>query len=315
MKLQKPNEQNIGIASAIGAHLLWGILPVYWKLVNCVPALEILAHRIVWCFVFLVLVLLATGKISSFLDELRELVSNLKKLFGIIIASLFISVNWLTYIWAVNTNHVIDTSLGYYINPLVSVLLGIIVLKEKLSFWQMVSFFLAMIGVLNMTFQFGAVPWISLILAASFGLYGLCKKMINLGEVTGITLETLAVSPLALLYLAYVYNNGGGAFGLANPGISGLLAGAGIMTALPLLLFASSTRRLPLSVVGFIQYISPTISLLLGVFLYHEPFTSSHLVSFIFIWTALTVFSLSRTKTLIQLESLLLKKIAFKERT
>lgn len=310
MKLGQPNEQLAGSASAVGAYVLWGILPLYWKTVYSVPALEIMSHRVAWSFVFMVLVLLTTGKAGPFLGELREIVSRWKKLSGVFFASFLISVNWLTYIWAVNNNHIIETSLGYYINPLISVLLGIIVLKEKLSLWQIISFFLALIGVLNITFHFGAFPWIALVLAISFGLYGLCKKMINLGAVTGITLETLIVSPFALLYLSHVHSSGAGAFGLDSPGVSGLLAGAGIVTAVPLVLFASGARRLPLSIVGFLQYIAPTIALILGVFLYHEPFTGVHLASFICIWTALTVFSLARTRAFAQLESVILKKIS-----
>lgn len=310
MKLEQTNERVVGIASAAGASVLWGIFPVYWKLVYQVPALEILSHRVAWSFIFLVLVLLVTGKLRSFWGELCEIFSRLKKLSGVFAAALLISLNWLTYIWAVNNNHIIETSLGYYINPLVSVLLGIIVLKEKLSFWQMASFFLAMIGVLNMTLHFGAFPWIALVLAVSFGLYGLCKKMINLGAVTGITMETLIISPFALFYLNYVHSNGSGAFGFNSPGLSLLLAGAGIVTAVPLILFASGARRLPLSIVGFLQYISPTLTLILGIFLYHEPFTGVHLASFIIIWLALTIFSLARTRSFIQLESMLLKKIA-----
>lgn len=310
MKLEQINERAVGIASAAGASVLWGIFPVYWKLVNQVPALEILSHRVVWSFLFLVLLLLVTGKLRSFGGELCEVISRQKKLAGVFAASLLISVNWLIYIWAVNNNHIIETSLGYYINPLVSVLLGIIVLKEKLSLWQMASFFLAMIGVLNMALHFGAFPWIALVLAFSFGLYGLCKKMINLGAVTGITLETLIISPFALFYLHYVHSNGSGAFGFDSPGLSGLLAGAGIVTAVPLILFARGARRLPLSLVGFLQYISPTLTLILGIFLYYEPFTSVHLTSFVIIWAALTIFSLARTRSFMQLEAMLLRKIA-----
>ncbi|MDD4238525.1 MAG: EamA family transporter RarD [Desulfotomaculaceae bacterium] len=311
MKIDQTDERLIGMAATAGAYLLWGILPLYWKLVNLVSPFEILAQRITWSFFFMVLILLSTRKLRSFLGELYEISFKLKKLSGIAIASLLISVNWLTYIWAVNSNHIIETSLGYYINPLVSVLLGVIVLKERLSFWQMVSFFLAMLGVLNLTFHFGSFPWVALVLAITFGLYGLCKKMIHLGAITGITLETLLVTPLALLYLNYVHNNGVGFFGFAHPGISGLLAGAGVVTAVPLILFASGARRLPLSTMGFLQYIAPTIALFLGVFIFHEPFTAVHMVSFTFIWAALTVFSLARTRAFIQLESVLLKNNIF----
>lgn len=312
MAIEQKDDTLTGIIATAAAYLLWGILPLYWKLVNPVPPLEILAHRVTWSFIFMVLVLLLTRQFRGFWAELSQISRKIKELAGIVVASLLISVNWVTYIWAVNNNHIIETSLGYYINPLVSVLLGIIVLKEKLSFWQMVSFFLAMVGVLNLTFNFGAFPWVALILAISFGLYGLCKKMLPFGAATGLTLETLMVTPFALLYLNYVHNNASGFFDITHPAISGLLAGAGIITAVPLLLFACGARRLPLSTLGFLQYIAPTIALLLGVFIFHEPFTAVHVVSFAFIWTALTVFSLARTRLFMQLESRVLKRISVK---
>lgn len=192
----EPDEQLLGILYGAGAFILWGVFPIYWKLVVQVPALQIMSHRVAWCFVFMALVLLVTKKLGSFLSELREIFSSIKKFFSIFLASVLISVNWLTYIWAVNHDHIIETSLGYYINPLVSVLLGVIVLKEKLSLWQTVSFVLAAIGVLNMTLHFGSFPWIALVLAMSFGFYGLCKKIIHLGAVTGIAVETMFISPL-----------------------------------------------------------------------------------------------------------------------
>jgi chloramphenicol-sensitive protein RarD len=306
----KANEYITGIASGTGAYLLWGILPVYWKLLHSVAPLEVLAHRIMWSFCFLVIIIAITGKLAAFYGELRDLLARPVKLAKVAAASLVISVNWLTYIWAVNNDHVIETSLGYYINPLISVLLGIMVLKEKLSFWQMVSFGLALIGVLNMTLHFGSIPWAALLLALSFGLYGLLKKLVNLGAITGITLETLLIAPVALLYVSHIQKSGYGSFGLGSPDISWLLMGAGIVTAVPLILFAGGANRLPLSIVGFLQYISPTMTLILGVFLYHEPFTAVHLSSFIFIWAALTVFSLSKTRAFVHLDALFKRKVS-----
>jgi chloramphenicol-sensitive protein RarD len=307
MQFKKMNETLIGIASGSGAYLLWGVLPAYWKLVYPVPAQEILAHRIIWSFFLMLGILIVTKRLRLFLAEFRYIISQPKKLFCVIMAALLISVNWVTYIWAVNDNRIIETSLGYYINPLVSGLLGIIVLKEKLSFWQTIAFLLASIGVLHMTLNFGAIPWISLLLAFSFGLYGLFKKMVKIGAITGITLETLIVAPIAFLYLAYLQQQGSGAF-TVNLSTAGLLMGAGIVTAIPLILFTSAANRLPLTVLGFLQYISPTISLAFGVFLYNEPFTAVHFVSFAFIWVALTILSLARTKTFIQFEAMLSKK-------
>lgn len=313
MKAKDSNEQFIGIVSGAGAYLLWGILPVYWKMLHRASPLEILAHRVIWSLGFMLLVLAAARKMAPFWGELRDILLQPKRVAGVTIASLVLSVNWLTYIWAVNNNHVIETSLGYYINPLVNVLLGIVVLKERLSFWQIFSFCLAMVGVLNMTLHFGSVPWAALILAVSFGLYGLLKKMVNLSAMTGLTLETLIISPLALLYVGWIQKSGSGSFGLSSPDISVLLMGAGVVTAIPLLLFAAGANRLPLSIVGFLQYISPTITLVLGVLLFHEPFTAVHLVSFVFIWAALVIFSLARTRVFVQLEYLL-KNINLKAR-
>jgi len=307
MKQDQFSQQRLGVLSAAGAYILWGILPVYWKFIYVVPAQEILAHRIVWSFVFMVFVLLISKRLESFRNDLREIVSERKKLLGVIAASVLISINWYTYIWAVSHDRVVESSLGYYINPLVSVLLGIIVLKEKLSFWQIISFMLATIGVVNLVVHFGAIPWVALTLAVSFGLYGLSKKMVNVGAMTGLTLETLFISPVALLYIGYVHNNGNGAMSFTAPSVTLLLVGAGIITAVPLLLFASGAKQLPLSVIGFLQYIAPTLMLILGVFLYHEPFTGIHLASFILIWVALVIFSLSKTGLFVGIESLAFK--------
>ncbi|MFZ5645331.1 MAG: EamA family transporter RarD [Bacillota bacterium] len=311
MGLKQMNEQVLGISSGAGAYLVWGLLPIYWKLLDSVPSLEVLAHRIVWSFGFMVLVLLATRQLIVFRKDFYGIVLLPKKFILIVMAAIIISINWLTYIWAVSNDRIIETSLGYYINPLVSVCFGIIVLKEKLSFWQIVSFCLAAAGVANMAYHFGSVPWVSLILAFSFAVYGLLKKIINLGAITGITLETLIILPVSLIYLVYLHTMGIASFGHGPPEISGLLLGAGVVTAVPLLLFAGGANRLPLSVVGFLQYIAPTIALVIGVYLYHEPFTTVHLSSFIFIWVALTVFSLSKTKLFVELENHF-KKIALK---
>ncbi|AEF94991.1 RarD protein, DMT superfamily transporter [Desulfotomaculum nigrificans CO-1-SRB] len=311
---QQSNEQLTGIIFGTAAYLIWGVLPIYWKLMDQVPANQILAHRFVWSFVFMVLVLVVSGNVKGFCMELKQITAQPKTLIGVVTAALLISVNWGVFIWAVNSDRIIETSLGYYINPLINVLLGVIVLKERLSFWQTVSFCLAIIGVLNMTLHFGAVPWVALILAITFGLYGLSKKTVKVTAATGITLETLIITPFALLFLTYVHRTGAGAFSLSSPTMAGLLMGAGVATAVPLLLFASGANRLPLYVVGFLQYIAPTISLFIGIFLYHERFTGVHLVSFAFIWAALTVFSLARTRPLVQIENMFMKKMSVKNR-
>ncbi|MDO7786309.1 EamA family transporter RarD [Desulforamulus aquiferis] len=315
MKLRSLDDKTEGIVSAAGAYFLWGILPVYWKFVGMVPAHEVLAHRIVWSFIFMLLLLLVTRKFTACLADLKEILAQPKKAIGVVMASALISINWVTYIWAVNNDRVIETSLGYYINPLVSVLLGVIVLREKVSFWQAVAFCLAFIGVLNMTLHFGVFPWLALLLAGSFGLYGLFKKMVNPGAITGLTLETMVVVPFALGYLGFLTREGASAFSFAQPNVAALLMGAGIVTAVPLLLFASGAKRLPLATIGFLQYIAPTIALILGIFLYHETFTMVHLTSFIFIWLALTIFSLGKTKYFLQFEMFVFHKLHLKEKS
>lgn len=296
------NERLLGILSAAGAYLLWGILPVYWKQVSQISAYEILAHRIIWSCAFMFLVIVATRGQKQFLAETAAICHCRKKLWGLIMASLLISANWLIYIWAVNANRVVETSLGYYINPLVNVFLGVAVLKERLSLWQSVSFVLAALGVMNIAMHFGAVPWVSLSLAITFALYGMCKKILGLGAITSTTLETLIVSPAALAYLLYLAGQGSGSFAVASTLTMSLLMGAGAVTAIPLLLFASGANRLTLSLLGFIQYLSPTITLAIGVGLYHEAFTGVHLVSFSLIWLALTVFSLAGTRPFMNAE-------------
>lgn len=299
---EQAKERLQGIISAVGAYLLWGILPIYWKQISYVPAYEILAHRVIWSFLFTFGIILVTRTLRQFIAETMAIVHDRKKFIGLVIASLLISVNWLTYIWAVNESRIVETSLGYYINPLVSVVLGMLVLKEKLSFWQSVSFVLAAIGVLNMTVNFGSIPWISLALAVSFAFYGMCKKILNIGAITSTTLETLIVMPIAAGYILYLSYQGVSAFSISAPVTAAFLWGAGAVTATPLLLFAGGANRLPLSLLGFIQYLSPTISLMVGLLVYHEAFTNTHLVSFSFIWLALTVFSLARTKPFIGAE-------------
>ena len=307
-------QQRSGILSALSAYMLWGILPIYWKFLEGAPAPEILAHRIVWSFVLMGIILGFTGKLSAFWGEVRSLVSERKKVVGLVAASLLISMNWLIYIWAVNDGRIVETSLGYYINPLVSVILGVVVLKERLSFWQTVSFALAFIGVLTMSLRFGSVPWVALLLAATFALYALCKKIIRVGAITSITIETLLVSPIALAFILYEGLAGSSAFVGGGLVSTTLFIGTGIVTATPLLLFSNGANRLPMKVLGFLQYLAPTIALLIGVFLYHEPFTAIHAVSFGFIWLALAVFSLSGTSPFIKLEARLTKNTIFETR-
>ncbi len=298
-----------GVISAIGAYGLWGFLPIYWKLIDQLSPVEILAHRFIWSLIFMLVILLVTQRYRLFFAEMHNIVFISRKFFGVIAAALLIAANWFIYIWAVNDSRIVETSLGYYINPLVNVLLGVVFLREKLSFWQIVSVLLAFLGVMNMTVHFGSVPWVALTLAITFGLYGLCKKLLNIGAITSITLETMLISPVAFMYLTYLWQQNIGALHTAGPGVIALLIGAGVVTATPLLLFSHSANLLPLTVLGFIQYLSPTIALLVGVFLYQEPFSLTHFVSFSLIWAALIIFSLSQTKIFLQMESLVRKMV------
>lgn len=296
--MMKKSETQLGAIHAGFSYLIWGLLPIYWKLLDDVNAKEVLASRVFWSFVFMVAVLLMTRKWELFLQTLKGFAKYKKQMYSLIIASFLISVNWYLYIWAVNNDHMIDASLGYYINPLVSILLGMLILKEKGNTYQYVAFFLAAIGVLIISFSYGQFPWIAIVLALSFGVYGLAKKLINVDSAVGLTLETLVVTPIALIYWGFLFINGSNTALSAGIGTNLLLIGSGVATAVPLLYFAKGAQKIPLSLLGFLQYIAPTITLILGIFVYHEHFSKLQLLSFIFIWSALTLYSLSKTKLL-----------------
>ncbi|WP_035322486.1 EamA family transporter RarD [Peribacillus kribbensis] len=288
-------KENEGVFYAALSYVIWGIVPIYWKWIQDVPAVEILAHRVFWSFIFMVILLLCTRKWRAFTSYFREIVKQPRRLAALLAASVLVSANWGIFIWAVNSGRILETSLGYYINPLVSVLLGVAVLKEKLTLVQIISFVLAVAGVLILTIHYGNIPWVSLLLAVTFGLYGLAKKMISADSAVGLTLETFMVTPLALGYMVYIGAESKAMF-FTTPAHSLLLAGGGVITALPLLYFAKGAQKVPLSMLGFLQYIAPTLTLILGVFVYHETFTKTHLVAFIFIWSALTLYTLSKAK-------------------
>lgn len=282
-------EEKLGIVYMTTAYLLWGFLPIYWKLVDDVSAGEILAHRIVWSFVFMLIIVSFVQKWPAFIKELKAILMDKGKWIGITSASIIISVNWLLFIWAVTNEHVVQASLGYYINPLVSILLGIVVLKERLTKGQLISFVVAGLGVLNLTISFGVFPWVSISLAITFGLYGLLKKTVDISAMFGLTIETMIVAPIAAIYL-FALPNASFTVDQVFSSLNLLLIGTGVATAVPLLLFASGAKQIPLSMVGFLQYIAPTLMLVLGVFLYQETFSSAHLVSFALIWVALIIY-------------------------
>ncbi|MCA1057444.1 EamA family transporter RarD [Rossellomorea aquimaris] len=289
-------QDQAGILYTAFSYFLWGILPIYWKWLNHVSADEILANRIFWSFWFMLLFLFVSKRWKDFTGYLKTSLTKKKQLFALLLASLLISTNWFIYIWAVNTNQMVEASLGYYINPLVSVLLGVFILKESLSKAQIVSFGLAAIGVLILTISYGEFPWIAIGLAFSFGLYGLAKKLIQVESSIGLTLETMTIAPVSLIYLGYMYNEGTLSLFHVSGGTDLLLMGAGAATAIPLLFFSKGAQQIPLYMVGFLQYIAPTITLILGIWMYHEEFSMTHLVSFMFIWLALTIFTVSRVQ-------------------
>jgi len=303
-ELKSHNERITGILYAAAAFTAWGFLPLYWKILKRVPAGEILAHRILWSFIFVSLIIVVYGR----WDRLKEVVSNKSNRVSIFFSALLISANWFIYIWAVNDNQVVEASLGYYINPLLSVVLGMVFLRERLNFWQLVSLLSASTGVAVITLKYGKIPWIALSLALTFGLYGLVKKIANLDSITGLALETLFVAPAALVFLIFKQINGTGSFGMVSVNVTFLLAFSGVVTAMPLLWFAQGAKRVPLSTVGFIQYLAPTISLFLGIFIFNEPFTKTHVISFGFIWSALALYSLAQTNFLHRLQPEYFKK-------
>ncbi len=290
------HEMKAGILFTAASYVMWGLIPIYWKMVTHVSAYEILANRIIWSFVFMIVLLVVLKKLAPLQKVLKEIKMYPKKALALAAASFLISINWFVYIWAVNHDQIIETSMGYYINPLMSVLLGIVVLKEALSKTQILSFLLAAGGVLIMTFSYGSFPWVSLSLATSFALYGLVKKIIKMDASVGLTIETAVVTPLALLYLVYESMQGSLYLFSGNLKTDLFLMGGGILTAIPLLLFANGAQKIPLYMIGFLQYIAPTMTLLLGVFVYKEMFTQSQMLSFVFIWSALAVFTYAQMK-------------------
>jgi chloramphenicol-sensitive protein RarD len=278
---------NPGLAYAALAFVAWGLYPLYFKTIASVPPLEVVLQRSVWSLVF-VLALLAVLRRWSWL---RELAAQPKRLALFAVSALLLSTNWLVYVWAVQAGHIVEASLGYFINPLVNVLLGVLVLRERLRRAQWVAVVLAAAGVLWLTLQTGRLPWIALALAGSFGLYGLMRKTATLGAIEGLALETLLLAPVvvpALLWWTFARQ---GVLAQGDAALVGWVLLSGPLTAVPLLLFAAGARRLKLATLGLVQYLAPTIQLLLGVWVYHEPFDVRRLVGFALIWAGLALVS------------------------
>lgn len=276
----------MGVLFAILAYGSWGLLPIYWKLFGTISAVEVLSHRMIWSMVFLLGVLFLQKR----LPELSTVWRSPKKLKFLIASACLLALNWGLYIYGVNTEQIVETSLGYYINPLLTVMLGMVFLKERLNRTQWFAVGLAALGVANFIWDFGEVPWIALGLALTFGLYGLLRKIIAIAPMTGLAVETIVISPVVLILISYWGITGTGAFG-ESLYITLIFVGAGVVTSMPLLWFNNAAKRLRLSTMGFFQYIAPSLQLILGVFLYQEPFTRTHAVTFACIWTALAIYS------------------------
>jgi chloramphenicol-sensitive protein RarD len=278
---------NPGILYAASAFILWGIFPLYFHAIREVPPLEILGHRMLWSLAFLAIVLTVRQQWKWLPRVVRQ-----PRVLGAFIASaLLLSSNWFVYIWSVNNGHVLDASLGYFINPLINVMLGMLVLKETLRRGQWLAIGVAACGVAWLTWSAGELPWIALILGMSFACYGLLRKTAALAALEGLSLETMLLFPLALAYVAWLTVHGQNTFITTDTGVTRwLLAAAGPLTAIPLLLFATGARQISMSALGLLQYISPTLQALLGVWVFHEAFPTERLIGFVIIWTALVLY-------------------------
>lgn len=280
-------QTKIGVAYGLAAYLWWGFIALYFKAVASVTPMEVLCHRVLWSAIFLLSLLALRTRLASAWRTLREW----RTFRLLLLSTALIAINWYTFIWAVGHDRVLEASLGYFINPLLNVILGVVFLHERLRPRQRISVLLAALGVLTLTLTQGSFPGLAFILALSFGFYGLVRKRVAAGPMEGLCLETLLLSPVALLWLARLHANGNLAFTQAGEGMKFLLAAGGMITALPLLWFTNAARRLPYSTVGVLQYLAPSLQFLLAVVAFHEPFGHEKLLSFAFIWTALGLFS------------------------
>ena len=278
---------NKGLWYGIAAYGLWGLFPIYWKWLHHVPAIELIAHRIIWSFVALVIVLVVLRQWSAFRAEIAK--PRVLRLY--VLAAVLIGINWFVYVWAVNEGYIVETSLGYFINPLVNVLLGYVFLKERLRPLQWGALAVALAGVLYLTFSYGAFPWIALTLAFSFGLYGLIRKTATLASAEGLFVETAVLFLPALGFLLFHELRGDGALGHVDGLTTLLLIGAGAATSIPLILFAAGARRVTLTTLGLLQYIAPTMQFLIGVLIYGEPFGVGRIIGFGLIWLALVLYT------------------------
>ena len=290
------NNYRLGIFYGLGAYLLWGVLPIYWKLLQHVEAMEILASRFLWSAVFVFLLLLATGKLNIFMQETKTIFSTKKTACCMVLAAITISFNWGIFIWAVEAGRIVETSMGYYIGPLMNVLFGVVFLHERLSKLQFAAVGCAAAGIAVIVVHNGGLPLVAITLSLTSASYGLLKKLIVAQPMTSILLETLLILPLAAGYLYYLSTMGGNVYQSCDTSTLLLLAGAGIVTATPMLLFTACARKLPLNILGFLQYVAPSISLMIGVLIYGEPFTGTTAAAFGCIWAGLALFILSQIR-------------------
>ncbi len=281
------SKNKLGLLFGVSAYSLWGAFPLYWPLLEPANPLEIVSHRAVWTLVFCFIVLAATKALKTTLVTLKRPTVAIK----LFLTSLLISINWLVYIWATNNEHVVEASLGYYINPLLIIGFGVIFLKEKMRPLQWASVSIATFGVLVLTFDYGRLPWIALALAVSWGSYGLIKKQLGLGALEGLAIETFISSFFYLAYLVYLGDQGTGQFG-QSWGLTILLISAGAVTAIPLLLFNGSTNRLPFTTIGLLQYITPTLQFSIGVWVLNEDMPTARWIGFLIIWAALVTLAI-----------------------
>lgn len=281
------NTGAIGVAYALAAYLLWGLTPIFWKALRAFSGLEILAQRVVWSLLFLAILIAIFRQWSA----VRRVIVSWRRLAPLIVTSVLVSFNWGVYIWAVNAGNVLEASLGYFMNPLVNVLLGVIFLRERLRLWQGLAVLLAGTGVVNLTVSIGVFPWVGLSLAVSFGFYGLIRKIVPTEPLVGLSTETALLLPVALAYIAYISATGTAVAESADLGLWLLLIGGGVVTALPLLWFVQAAKRLQYTTLGLVQYVAPSIQFMLAVFLYDEVFTDAHLVTFACIWGGLVIYT------------------------
>lgn len=292
MREEKAKVRSLGLVFGVSAYTLWGLFPIYWPLLDPASPLEIVSHRAVWTLVFCFIILWLTKTLKSTLALLKRP----KIVAGLFLGSILISINWIIYIYAATSGHVVEASLGYYINPIVVIATGVLILKEKMRPLQWVSVGVATLGVAVLTLDYGRLPWIALGLAFSWGGYGLVKKQLGLGALEGLSIETLISSGAYLAYLIWLGNQGEGQFGVSWK-ITLLFIGGGAVTAIPLLLFNGATNRLPLTLIGLLQYITPTIQFSIGVWYFNEDMPAARWIGFVVIWIALVALALDLVKS------------------